>query len=83
MYLMGRLTDIAYQVESPDNRSTISYSDYQVYAKRNLEWVKRLQPYLHSGHAFIVLDAIYFGGDKGLIQQLRKAGYKVKPVNKK
>lgn len=83
MYLMGRLTDIAYQVEGPDNRSTISYSDYQVYAKRNIEWVKRLQPYLHEGKAFIVLDCIYLGGDKGLLAQLRKAGYKVKPVNKK
>ena len=82
MYLMGRLTDIAYQVQAPDNRSTISYSDYQVYAKRNIEWVKRLRPYLHEGHAFIVLDAIYLGGDKGLLQQLRQAGYKVKPVNR-
>ena len=83
MYLMGRLTDIAYQVEGPDNRSTISYSDYQIYSKRNIEWVKRLQPYLHEGHAFIVLDCIYLGGDKGLLAQLRKAGYKVKPVNRK
>lgn len=83
MYLMGRLSDIAYQVEGPDNRSTISYSDYQVYAKRNIEWVKRLQPYLHEGKAFIVLDCIYLGGDKGLLAQLRKVGYKVKPVNKK
>ena len=83
MYLMGRLTDIAYQVEGPDNNSTISYSDYQIYCKRNVEWVKRLQPYLHEGHAFIVLDCIYLGGDKGLLAQLRKAGYKVKPVNRK
>ncbi len=83
MYLMGRLSDIAYQVEGPDNRSTISYSDYQVYAKRNIEWVKRLQPYLHEGKAFIVLDCIYLGGDKGLLAQLRKVGYKVKAVNKK
>ena len=26
---------------------------------------------------------IYLGGDKGLLAQLRKAGYKVKPVNRK
>ncbi len=83
MYLMGRLTDIAYQVESPDNHSTISFSDYQVYSKRNIEWVKRLKPYLHTGHVFIVLDCVYLGGDKGLIAQLRKAGYKIKPVNRK
>lgn len=83
MYLMGRLTDIAYQVEGPDNNSTISYSDYQVYCRRNIEWVKRLHPYLHEGGSFIVLDCIYLGGDKGLLAQLRKAGYKIKPVNRK
>ena len=83
MYLMGRLADIAYQVEGPDNHSTISFSDYQIYCKRNKEWVKRLNPYLHDGKAFIVLDAIYLGGDKGLIALLRNAGYKVKPVNRK
>ena len=83
MYLMGRLTDIAYQVEGPDNNSTISFSDYQVYCKRNIEWVKRLSPYLREGKVFIVLDCVYLGGDKGLLAQLRKAGYKVKPVNRK
>ncbi len=83
MYLQGRLSDIAFQVAAPDNRSTISFSDYQVYCKRNTQWVKRLASYLHDGHAFIVLDCIYLGGDKGLIAQLRNAGYKVKPVNRK
>ena len=81
MYLQGRLTDISYQVAAPDNQSTISFSDYQVYCKRNKQWVKRLAPYLHEGKAFIVLDCIYLGGDKGLLAQLRNAGYKVKPVN--
>lgn len=83
MYLQGRLTDISYQVAAPDNQSTISFSDYQVYCKRNKQWVKRLAPYLHEGKAFIVLDCIYLGGDKGLLAQLRNAGYKVKPVNRR
>ncbi len=83
IYLQGRLSDIAFQVAAPDNQSTVSYSDYQVYCKRNTQWVKRLASYLHDGHAFIVLDCVYLGGDKGLIAQLRNAGYKVKPVNRK
>lgn len=83
MYLQGRLSDIAFQVAAPDNKSTISFSDYQVYCKRNKQWVKRLAPYLHEGKAFIVLDCIYLGGDKGLLAQLRNAGYKVKPVNRR
>lgn len=82
LYKMGRLLDISYQVSSPDNQSSISFSDYKVYTKRNKVWVKRLAPYLKEGGAFITLDAVYLGGDEGLINLLRKAGYKVKPVNR-
>lgn len=82
MYRRGLLTDIMYQVTSPDNGTTLSYSDYQVFAKRNRTWVQRLAPYLHEGQAFITLNCIYLGGEKGLIAQLRSAGYKVKPANK-
>ena len=83
MYLNGRLTEIAYQVEGPDNTSTVSFSDYKVFCLRNEQWVKRLSPFLAQGGAFITLNAVYLGGDKGLIEQLRKAGYRVRPVNRK
>ena len=82
MYRYGRLADMAYLVKGPDNQSTLSYSDYQIYARRNPVWVKRLQPYLREGQAFITLNAIYIGGDEGLIACLRKAGYRVKVVNR-
>ena len=82
MYRMGRLTDIAYLLVSPDNQSTQSYSDYQIYAASNKEWVKRLRDYLVEGGAFITLDAIYLGGEKGLLEQLRAAGYRVRSVNR-
>ncbi|MBQ7191258.1 MAG: TraB/GumN family protein [Paludibacteraceae bacterium] len=82
MYREGRINDIAYLLVSPDNHTSLSYSDYQVYAKRNLEWVKRLAPYLKEGKTFINLNAIYIGGDKGLIACLRNAGYRVRAVNR-
>ena len=83
MYLDGRLNDMVYQITGPDNTTSLSYSDYQVYAQRNEQWVKRLRPYLTEGKAFITLNAIYIGGDKGLIEQLRAAGYRVVPVNRR
>ena len=83
MYLNGRLSDIAYQVEGPDNTTSISFSDYKVYTQRNEQWVKRLKPILANGGAFITLNAIYLGGDKGLIEQLRAAGYRIRPVNRR
>ena len=82
MYQYGRLSDMAYFVKSPDNQTFLSYSDYQIYAKRNKIWATRLTPYLKEGKAFITLNAIYIGGEDGLIAQLRAAGYRVKPVNR-
>ena len=70
----------AYFVKGPDNQTSLSYSDYQVYAQRNKQWVKRLTPYLREGKAFITLNAIYLGGEDGLLAQLRTAGYRVKAV---
>lgn len=81
MYRYGRLTDMAYAVKAPDNTSTLSYSDYQVYAKRNKEWVKRLRKHLAEGKAFITLNALYLGGEEGLLALLKAEGYRVKAVN--
>lgn len=82
-YRNGQLNELVYEASMPDNTSTLSYSDCKVYWQRNLTWVKRLQPYLTEGRAFICLDALYLGGDDGLIAQLRKAGYRVRPVNRR
>lgn len=82
MYKYGRLADIAYLLKAPDNQTTLSYSDYKVFAQRNKVWVQRLTPFLKEGKAFITLNAIYLGGEEGLIAQLKAAGFRVKPVNK-
>lgn len=82
MYQYGRLADMAYFVKSPDNQTSLSYSDYKVYSQRNKVWVKRLTPYLREGKAFITLNAIYLGGEDGLLAQLKSAGYRVKAVNR-
>lgn len=83
LYQQGRILDISYQVSSPDNQTSISFSDYKVFTTRNKTWVKRLNPYLKEGNAFICLNAIYLGGDNGLLSLLKAAGYRVKPVNRK
>lgn len=83
MYLNGRLNDIAYQVASPDNETSLSYSDYKVFCQRNKQWTKRLTPYFKDGRTFVTLDAMYLGGDKGLIAQLKAIGFRVKPVKER
>ncbi len=82
-YKIGQLNEIAYLITTPNNLSTLSFSDYQVFAQRNITWVKRLELFLHDGKAFICLNANYLGGEKGLLAQLKAAGYRVRPANRK
>ncbi len=79
-YRKGELADMSYIVRSPENKSTMSFSDYQVWSSRWSRWVKTLGEYMSQRSSFVVLDARYLGGDKGFLQALRSAGYKVKAV---
>lgn len=81
-YQQGELLEMVYEVTMRNNQTSIAYSDYQVYAKRNELWVKQLGTMVQEKRSFIVVDALYLGGDKGLINQLRAAGYKVRAVNR-
>ena len=66
-----------------DKFELLDYGSFLLNDLRNITWVKRLKPYLHEGHAFICLNALYLGGDEGLLAQLKEAGYKVQPFNRK
>ncbi len=81
LYKNGHLSEISYQVQMPDNQTTISYSDYKIYAARNIAWADQLTLLLQTPGNFIVLDAVYLGGDKGLIHLLRNIGFKIRSVN--
>ena len=82
LYRRKQLWDIAYAVSGPDNKATFNFADYDIYAKRNLQWVKRLAPLLRQGGCFIAVDAMLLGGERGLLEQLRKAGYRVKSIRR-
>ena len=49
MYRYGSLADMAYFVKSPDNQTSLSFSDSKGYSLRNKQWVKRLTPSLREG----------------------------------
>ncbi len=48
--------------------------------KRNIVMAKRARQYLDKGNAFIAVGALHLPGETGLVQLLRKAGYKVTPA---
>jgi hypothetical protein len=61
------------------DKSLGGFNDILLY-NRNIAWVKKLQSLLSSGSLVIAVGAGHLPGDKGVINLLRKAGYKVEPV---
>jgi uncharacterized protein YbaP (TraB family) len=48
--------------------------------ERNFEWLKQLPQLMKNSSCFIAVGALHLAGENGLVDQLRKMGYKVKPV---
>lgn len=51
--------------------------------KRNDEWVKQLLGYFKENNCFVAVGLSHLGKQCGLIQQLKRAGYEVEPINMK
>lgn len=51
--------------------------------KRNDEWMKQLLIYFKDKNCFIAVGLSHLGKQCGLIQQLKRAGYEVEPMNMK
>lgn len=47
---------------------------------RNINWVKQMPGMMKTESIFFAVGVAHLGGDLGVINLLRKAGYKVKPV---
>ena len=50
--------------------------------ERNDAWARRLPQLMHERPCFVAVGALHLAGENGLINLLRRAGYKVKPVKK-
>ncbi|MEI6947664.1 TraB/GumN family protein [Paraflavisolibacter sp. H34] len=55
------------------------FTDLLLY-NRNANWVKKLEQLLPEAATLIAVGAGHLPGDRGIINLLRKAGYKVEPV---
>lgn len=47
---------------------------------RNREWVKKMKDMMKNEALFVAVGSAHLAGEEGVINLLRKAGYKVKPV---
>jgi len=65
-----------FAIESP---STKGYEQLFLY-NRNRSWIPVMGTALKQGACFFAVGAAHLGGEEGLINLLRKAGYEVNPV---
>lgn len=71
---LKKLDELTRKDESIDD-----YADLLLY-NRNANWAKKLQTLMASKSLVIAVGAGHLPGEKGVINLLRKAGYKVEPV---
>lgn len=49
---------------------------------RNRNWIPQLEKMIHKESVFIAVGAAHLPGEQGVIELLRAAGYKLKPISK-
>lgn len=62
-----------------DDRAYVAFMD-RLLRQRNLRMLERMQPRLKEGNAFIAVGALHLPGEEGLLQLLRRTGYRVTPI---
>ena len=63
-----------------DDMGISNFMEVLLYS-RNRDWVKKMQTLMPTGSIVAAVGAGHLPGDQGVISLLRKAGYKVEPVN--
>jgi len=70
------------KIEDLFNKSEFGMEDNQdlLLNNRNANWVKQLKTIMKKERVFVAVGAGHLVGEKGLIALLRKAGYRVRPL---
>jgi uncharacterized protein YbaP (TraB family) len=69
------------QVLEPGDEKLMAFVEEDLVRTRNRRMAERAEVILKKGNAFIAVGALHLPGEEGLVALLRKAGYKVSPVN--
>ena len=64
-----------------DGEAMMAFIEEDLVRKRNRTMVERAKHLLAGGNAFIAVGALHLPGNDGLVELIRKAGYKVTPIN--
>jgi hypothetical protein len=72
---------LALEPPTETTKAVFAYVESDLIRKRNHLMVKRAADLLAKGNVFIAVGALHLPGEDGLVELIRKAGYKVTPVN--
>jgi uncharacterized protein YbaP (TraB family) len=65
---------------NPQLKPVKALFDQRLLYDRNTRMLERMQPQLKAGNSFVAVGALHLYGDKGLLAQLAREGYKVTRV---
>lgn len=68
-----------YKTMVEDEEATPEYME-RIVNSRNSNWIKILPGIMSESPSFIAVGALHLPGDKGVVEGLRKLGYKVTPI---
>lgn len=71
------------QIEAISIKESEKYTNFNqvLLFDRNSRWVPKLEQYIAEGGGFIAVGAAHLPGDSGVLNLLKKRGYKVEPVD--
>lgn len=75
---MHRLADESFAMTSDHNLRV--YIEENLLYKRNRTMAQRLQPHLIKGNVLVAIGALHLMGEKGMLRNLEKAGWRIEPV---
>lgn len=73
--------DALYALSKEENGESSEFMELLI-NKRNADWINKLPAIMQEAPAFVAVGALHLPGENGVIEGLRKAGYKVTPIKK-
>ena len=81
LYKGGKLDELVVLSKGAGSVTDITADEYaKLVDNRNANWLTKFPDLMKDSPCFIAVGALHLAGPNGLIKQLEKAGYKVKPV---
>lgn len=82
MYRKAKIYELEKLASQSNKRWNVSEEEnYVLVDERNIDWIRQLPELLNKSSCFIAVGVLHLPGTNGLINLLKKEGYKVTAIN--